>query len=256
MSKPYQAGIAAEAGIVAADLAALGWTGAENILEAKRGFFYAFGNGWNPDTIVGMLGKPWSLLSPGVSIKPYPSGSLTHPAMDEMARLIEMHHIKSEDVRKVRVGTNKHMLNTLIHHKPENGLQAKFSMEYSMAVLLATGKAGLGEYADEVVVSPEIKKLVENVEFYNNPEADAAGLDKMRSYVEVILKDGRTYTAQSDFAKGSPQKPMSFSDAVQKFTGCTDYAGLSRSKADRIVSIVQRLEDVDNMRNVFSEIFS
>ena len=63
MTKPFQAGHGAEAGIVAADLAALGWTAAEDILEAKRGFFAAFGGGCDPGAIVGKLGKPWSLLS-------------------------------------------------------------------------------------------------------------------------------------------------------------------------------------------------
>src|ERR1700761_7777858 len=98
MTKPFQAGHAAEDGVVAADMAALGWTAAEDIFEAKRGFFAAFGGGWDPAAIVGKLGKPWSLLSPGVSIKPYPSGSLSHPAMDEMERLIKVHSIKAEDV--------------------------------------------------------------------------------------------------------------------------------------------------------------
>jgi 2-methylcitrate dehydratase PrpD len=255
MTKPFQAGHAAEAGVTAADLAALGWTAAQNILEAKRGFFTAYGSGWDPHAVAGKFGKPWSLLTPGVSIKPYPTGSLTHPAMDAMLGLIETHNIQAEDVAQVRVGTNRQMLNTLIHRQPRTGLQGKFSMEYCMAVLLVRRRAGLGEFEDDVVCRPELQEMLRRVDFYNNPQADAAGADKMRSYVEVRLKDGRVFSAQNDFAKGSPQKPMSFEDTVQKFRGCADFAGVSKSRADRIISTVQRLETVDNMSTAFTGLF-
>src|SRR6266852_8306666 len=109
MTKPFHAGHAAENGTVAADLAALGWTAADHILEAPLGFFQAEGGGFDPDAIVGRLGKPWSLASPGVSIKPHPSGSLSHPAMGEMLRIIRENNIKPADVEKVDVGANHAM---------------------------------------------------------------------------------------------------------------------------------------------------
>jgi 2-methylcitrate dehydratase PrpD len=175
--------------------------------------------------------------------------------MDAMLALIETHRIEAADVARVRVGTNRQMLNTLIHHRPKTGLQGKFSMEYCMAVLLVRRRAGLGEFTDDVVNRPELQQMLGRVDFYNNPQADAAGADTMRSYVEVKLKDGRLFSAQNDFARGSPQKPMSFDDAVRKFRGCTDFAGLSESKADRIISAVQGLAKVDSMSTVFKGLF-
>jgi 2-methylcitrate dehydratase PrpD len=254
-TKPFQAGHGAECGVAAADLAALGWTAAQDILEAKRGFFAAFGGGWDPQAIVGKFGKPWSLLSPGVSIKPYPSGSLTHPAMDEMSELIKTHNIKAAEVDRIRVGTNKQMLNTLIHHQPRNGLEAKFSMEYSMAVLVVLGRAGLGEYLDEVVNRPALQDMLKRVDFYNNPEADVSGPSTMRSYLEVRMRNGDVFTGQTDFAKGSPLKPMSFDDVVDKFRGCTDLARLSKAKADRLIRTVKDLEKIQDMRTVFAGVF-
>ena len=88
MMKPFQAGHATESGVVAADLAALGWTGAEQILEAERGFFHAYGGTYDPAVITDWLGKPWTLQNPGVSIKPFPSGSLTHPGIRARARFV------------------------------------------------------------------------------------------------------------------------------------------------------------------------
>src|ERR1700680_2352382 len=125
MMKSFHAGHAAEVGVFATDLAALGWTGAEQILEADRGFFHAFGGSYDPSSIFHKLGQPWTFASPGVSIKPYPCGSLTHPGMTEMQRLIRSEKIKAADVEVVEVGTNHNLPNALIHHHPKNNLQAK-----------------------------------------------------------------------------------------------------------------------------------
>ena len=82
----------------------LGWTAADDILEAPLGFFQAEGGGFDPAAIVDRLGKPWTFASPGVSIKPYPSGSLSHPAMGEMLRLI---HEQSHQPRRRREGRRR-----------------------------------------------------------------------------------------------------------------------------------------------------
>src|SRR5258706_8550446 len=130
MTKPFQAGHAAEIGLASAELVALGWTAAEQILEADRGFFHAAGGSYDPSAIADRLGRPWTFASPGVSLKPYPSGSLTHPAMTELARLIETYRIQASQVEKVDIGANHHMTTTLLHHNPKTGLEGKFNMEY------------------------------------------------------------------------------------------------------------------------------
>src|SRR5207253_454219 len=163
MTKPLHAGRAAESGVAAADLAALGWTATDQILESPRGFFRAAGGGYDPRAIVHKLANPWTFRSPGVSIKPHPSGSLTHPGMTEMMRLIREHAIKPGQVERVDVGTNRNMPNALIHHQPKTGLQAKFSMEFCMSVLLLYGKAGLAEFQDETPNRPEVREMISRV---------------------------------------------------------------------------------------------
>jgi 2-methylcitrate dehydratase PrpD len=98
MTKPFQSGHAAENGVAAADLAKMGWTAAPQILEAGRGFFHAYGGTYDPAAIMNRLGSPWTFQTPGVSLKPYPSGSLTHPAMTAALRLIEKYNIKPEQI--------------------------------------------------------------------------------------------------------------------------------------------------------------
>ncbi|HEX7836386.1 MAG TPA: MmgE/PrpD family protein [Kofleriaceae bacterium] len=242
MTKPLHAGRAAENGTVAVDLAALGWTAADNILEAPLGFFQAAGGGFDPHAIVGRLGKPWTLASPGVSIKPHPSGSLSHPAMGEMLRLIRDHHIKAADVAKVDLGANHAMTTSLLHHRPTTGLQGKFSMEFCLSILLVEGKAGLAQYQDAVVQRADVQDMIARVNFHVDPEAERAGLDKMTSILQIHLKDGRVIAGRAEFAKGSPANPMSYDEVADKFRGCAEFARWPAAKAEAVIAAVKSLE--------------
>ncbi len=252
MTKPFHAGRAAESGVVAADFAALGWTTADRILEAPRGFFQAHGGGFDADAIHGKLGKPWTLLSPGVSIKPHPSGSLTHPGMTEMARLMRAYGITADKVHAIKVGTNHNMPNALIHHRPTNELQAKFSMEFCIAILLVEGKAGLAEFTDEVVNRPDVQEMIERIDFGVHPEAEAAGYDKMTTIIDIRLTDGRTVSGRADFGKGSPANPMSYDEEAEKFRQCAAFAGWPEKKARDAVEMVRHLERLDDVRKLTS----
>src|SRR5258708_5126225 len=123
MTKPFHAAHAAQSGVVSAELVALGWTAAEQILEAERGFFHAFGGSYDPSALMDRLGKPWTFASPGISLKPYPSRSLTHPAITELARLIEAHKLEAPQGDKVDIGANHNNTTTLLHHQPRTGLE-------------------------------------------------------------------------------------------------------------------------------------
>jgi 2-methylcitrate dehydratase PrpD len=250
MTKPFHAGHAAENGTVAADLAALGWTAADDILEARLGFFQAEGGGFDPAAIVGRLGKPWTLASPGVSIKPHPSGSLSHPAMGEMLRLIRQNDIKAADVEKVDLGANHAMMSSLLHHHPTTGLQGKFSMEYCLSILLLDRKAGLGEYQDAAVQRPDVQEMIKRVNFYVDAEAENAGLDKMTSILRIHMKDGKVFSGRAEFAKGSPANPMSYDEVADKFRGCAEFAKWPASKTESVIVTIKSLEDLSDVNKL------
>jgi len=250
MTKPFHPGRAAESGVIAADFARLGWTATPVVLEANRGFFRAAGGGYDPAAIEGKLGDPWTFAFPGVSIKPHPSGSLTHPGMGKMLDLIREHDIRPEQVAKVRVGTNRHMPNALIHHRPKNELQAKFSMEFCMAILLLERRAGLAEFTDKVVNRPDVQRMIERIEFGVHPEAEAAGYEKMTTIIDIELTDGRTVSGRADFGKGSPANPMSDEELADKFRECAAWGKLPESQADKVVELVFRLEKLKSIREL------
>jgi 2-methylcitrate dehydratase PrpD len=250
MTKPFHPGRSAESGIVAAEFAKLGWTATPIVLEAGRGFFKAAGGGYDPAAIEGKLGNPWTFTFPGVSIKPHPSGSLTHPGMGLMLDLIRKHDIRPQQVAKVKVGTNRHMPNALIHHRPKNELQAKFSMEFCMAILLLERKAGLAEFTDAVVNRPDVQKMIERIEFGVHPEAEAAGYQKMTTIIEIQLTDGRSIGGRADFGKGSPTNPMSDEELAAKFHECAAWGKLPKANADKVVEMVLTLEKLKNIRGL------
>ena len=250
MTKPFHPGRSAESGIVAAEFAKLGWTATPIVLEAGRGFFKAAGGGYDAAAIDGKLGNPWSFASPGVSIKPHPSGSLTHPGMGLMLDLIRKNDIKPAQVIKVKVGTNRHMPNALIHHRPTNELQAKFSMEFCMAILLLERKAGLAEFTDKVVNRPDVKKMIEKVEFSVHPEAEAAGYEKMTTIIDIELADGRSIRGRADFGKGSPANPMSDDELAGKFRECAAWGKLPGASAEKVVHMVFNLEKLKSIREL------
>jgi 2-methylcitrate dehydratase PrpD len=256
MTKPFHAGRAAESGVLAASLATAGFTATSNILEATRGFFGAAGGGYDPAMIDGVLGDPWTFDSPGISIKPHPSGSLTHPAMGALLDLVNEHDIRATDVRAVRVGTNRHMPNALIHHRPKDSLAAKFSMEFCMAVLILERRAGLAQFTDEVVNRPDVQAMIERVEFVADPAADEGGFREMTSIIDVELVDGRTFHTRAEFGKGSPANPMTDDELIDKFHGCLDWAGMPSSVGQEVAARVLGLEGEASLHGVIAPLRS
>lgn len=250
MTKPFHPGRAAESGVLAAELVKLGWTAAPDALEAKRGFFNAAGGGYDAQAIHGRLGKPWTFAMPGVSIKPHPSGSLTHPGMGVMLDLILKHDIRPAAVVRVRVGTNRHMPNTLIHRRPKNELQAKFSMEFCMAILLLERKAGLAQFTDAVVNRADVQRMIGKIDFGVHPEAEAAGYEKMTTIIDIELVDGRRVGGRADFGKGSPAHPLSDDEVAGKFRECAAWGGLPAANTEKIIERVFGLEKLSHVRDL------
>ena len=135
-------------------------------------------------------------------------------------------------MKRVAVGTNHNMPNALIHHRPKNELQAKFSMEFCMAILLLERQGGLEQFTDEVVNRPDVQAMIQKVHFGVHPEAEAAGFDKMTTIIEIELDGGKVVRGQADFGKGSPANPMTDAELAEKFRQCAAWGGLD-GKTDK-----------------------
>ena len=248
MTKPFQAGHPAESGIVAADLASIGWTAAPDILEARTGFFHAAGGSFDPGAIVNRLGKPWTFASPGVLIKRFPCGTIQQPFMDEMLRLIHENNITASDVEKVEVSGTRLDVETLLHHHPTTGLQGKFSMEYCLSILLLERRAvNLSHFSDAVVRRPEVQEMIPRVNFFVDPQITGKSGTKM---ITLHMKGGKVFSGRVGFAQGSPENPMSYDEVAEKFRGNAEFAKWPAAKAVSIVELVKSLEGLPDVNRL------
>ena len=175
-------------------------------LDGPWGYFSVAGGGVDEEYVRGKLGNPWALLDPGVSVKPYPCGSLLHPAMDAMRELVIAHDVSPESIAEVRLGTASNVLNALRYATPENALQAKFSIQFMLGVLALRRKAGIAEFRDDVVIRDDVQAMMQRVKPYLDPDIEAKGFDRIRSRVEVVLKDGSTLTQEAFISRGTPER--------------------------------------------------
>ena len=264
MTKSFNAGHAADNGTQAALLASMGWTATDDVLEAPLGFFHAGGGGMIPGAIVDRLGKPWMFANPGDLIKRFPCGTIQQQVMDAMLRLIQQNNIKASDVDRVEVGGNQSNFNTLFRHHPTTGLEAKFSMEFSMAILLVERKAGLIQYTDAVVQRPEVQDMIHRVKYYVDPEFDkltgqGATLQAIlveQSILKIYMKDGKVISGRTEPAKGSPENPMTYDEVADKFRGNAEFAKWLKQKAESVIEQVKTLENAPDMSRLTAALAS
>ncbi len=249
MTKPFHAGRAAENGLFAVLLSRRGWTAAKNILEAKRGFYSAAAGGFDPSRISGKLGRPYFYMEPGISIKPYPSGSLSHPAQDVLLDLVKTHDVRPEQIERIDVGVNSHVPNALIHTRPTTALEGKFSLQFQMAIGVLDRAAGIAQFVDARVQNSRTRALMERVHVHVDPEIEALGYNEMRMTVAITLKDGRALSGRADMAKGHPRKPMSCDDLAAKFLDCAALV-MPRERAEILLAHLWDIQMIDRVSDL------
>ena len=243
MTKPYHAGAAAQGGVVAAQLAGLGYKTDPDALDGPWGYFHVAGGGVDSEAIQGKLGNPYSLVDPGVSIKPYPCGSLSHPSMDALLDLIREHDIQAESVESMRLGTTSNVLAALRYPEPANELEAKFSIPFCLAILVLEKKGGIEQFTDETVLRPDVREMMSRVTPYLHDGLEALGFQRIRSVVEVTLRDGTVLTKEASSSRGTPERPMTREELAEKFHDCARGL-LSEATEKRVLETIYGLDGV------------
>ena len=252
MVKPLHAGRAAENALVAVELVEQGFTATRTILEGPRGFFTAGGGSFDEKTMRGKFGNPWCYLTPGIAIKPFPSGWLTHPGMCELLAFVTKHDLQPQQIARLAVRTNRVLPLNLTYHRPVTGLQGKFSMEFCLASIAVLRRAGLVEFSDEVVNRPDIQKFFDKIDYsvYSDEEAAANRYTMLTTFLDITLEDGRTFALRVDAAKGSPEFPMDEEEVAEKVRGCTRFAGWAAPRTEQLIEAILQLETIDDLRSI------
>lgn len=219
MTKPLHPGHAAQTGLRAAMLAEDGFTADDAILDGEMGYGMVMSpDGSYDPSVIEEGGEKWGVLDNG--FKPYPSGVISHAAMEATRRLVAEHDLTPETVERMTVTLDEAASEMLIHAQPEDELQAKFSIEFCLAAVLREGDAGVQEFTDEYVTAPETRAVIERVERDFEPDLFGGEFAGYGARVVVETTDGETYTAEEQRAPGSPTNPLPEARWEEKFDDC------------------------------------
>jgi 2-methylcitrate dehydratase PrpD len=257
MTKPLHVGRAAENGANAALLAARGFTADPDALDGPWGFYAVQGGGVSVEKTAQGFGRIWSIVDPGVSIKPYPCGVLTHPTIDLMLKLVTENDVKPEDIDTVKVYAATNILKPIRYPIAANHLQAKFSLPAALAMIALVRKAGKREFSDEFVASPSMQAMQRRITTELDAEIEKMGFDKMRSRIVIRLKNRRTVEGSADERyRGGPENPLSDAELEAKVRSCCDGVLNEKSPATLIETAwsIAELKDATKLMRIINDI--
>jgi len=235
MAKPLHAGLAAKAGVMAASLAQAGLNAGTGTLDGPYGInrlmvgpdyeelrdaIRHIEHGQTMRFSATEVGEPLLILSDGFRVKRFANCGSAHRAMDALLELIERHGFGADDVEQVTVSAPVSHLNNLKYDCPETVLEAKFSLEFGLAVLLRTGQCRLTDFSPEMIASPSVRALYSRIA--RVPIDAAEGVFPTR--VHVRLRGGEEHTAVVAMPAGSHAAPFPEEAYWSKFEACLSYA--------------------------------
>jgi len=266
MAKPIHAGLAAKAGVMAASFARAGINAGLGTLDGKTGMnrlmvgpdyeslrdsLTHIEHGQNLRFETENVGDPLLILSSGFRVKRFPNCGSAHRAQDGLLELKALHGFAADEVEAVHVRAPVTHLNNLMYTRPEDPLQAKFSVEYGLACCLLTGDCGLTDFSDEAVARDEVKALYPRI--HRHPVDKAEG--EFPTEVEVVLKDGRRLETRVAMPMGSLAAPFPIEAYWTKYEGCV--AGLlDVGEAAALRDALERLPGLPNLAPVMAPLGS
>jgi len=240
--KSLQVGAAARNGLFAAKLAAVGCNAKPDSIEGENGYFSLFNNGVSYSLVKDSSSDSrWRILHPGIVIKQHPCCGSTHSAIDAAINLFHQHGpIRLADVEKVIVRAHSRRLGHTFNAEPTNGLEAKFSIQFVVAVALAKGSVQLSDFIeplDSSLYTPFKEKLeVISTEFE----------DEFKSTVEVQSGDTIWLAGESTRLGRGSDRPLSLEERDIKFMDC---AGQNYLKS-RILQLHEKLRSLVRLETV------
>jgi len=250
MTKPLHAGRACAKGIMAARLAADGFTASPEAFEGSAGFISASVGSANRERFLSSLERRDSeFLDPGLTMKPWPCCKGMHNAIWAMMLLIKSGAFEPKEIERIDCRVLPFAKDILIYSIAETPLQGKFSMSYAIAKTVLNGKLSMRDFEGDTVDDPQLTEMMKKVRmtvdenlvpgagYYHPSEAEQ---------VDVFLKDGQVLSRFCDQAKGTPENPMTDSERYEKMTDCMSKA-VAPEKAEKLIGLLERLETLSSI---------
>ncbi len=248
MTKPLHVGRASENGVTAAILASMGYTADKSSLDGPWGYFAVHGGGLTEAKTLNVdFGAPWTIIDPGVSIKPYPCGVLTHPTIDLMLKLVIENDIQADSIKQVTIKAGSNILNPIRYPIANNHLQAKFSLQAVLSMIALNRKAGKVEFEDAFVQGDAMQAMQLRMVTEFDPDIEAMGFDKMRSSIIIELENGEVITGDADERyRGGPENPLTQDQLNDKVRNCCE--GVLNSEQTEL--LIEQSQGIVEMNDV------
>ena len=248
MTKPLHAGLAAEHGITASLLARKGFTSNKEMLFTDKCFNKILNIRQEiPASDVFTIDKnKTEIMSDGIWIKLYPSCACTHLALDGLFGILKRNNITYEKIKRIFVTVNPWAMDTLIHNRPTIGLEAKFSMQYCLAVAAIDGKVTLDSFEDSRVQKPDVQELLRRVEVTQD---ESYGRIYMNCTVGVETVDGFSESVYVKYPMGCHENPSPEDDLKEKFRSCLKGCTVENN-VDKILDLFDSFTEVEDISNL------
>ena len=252
MTKPLHTGWAARNAVVAVELARCEFSAAPDVLEARSGFFAAYGvDRSDANAPCASLGRPYAIVDPGIALKKFPCYHGSQRAMHGVLELKKTLGFTAETLERLECRMPPGGLQVLIYPEPTTGLEGKFSLPYSLAAGVLDGKYSLATFSDSAVNRPAIKALLRKIDISEDPRC--GGDDPLmatrpagaRGFVEVEVRisNGRSEVIRVDAAPGHPSKELTWDEIQLKFMDCAAHGLIDSARAGRAFDALARLDE-------------
>jgi 2-methylcitrate dehydratase PrpD len=257
LMKRLQPGLAAQAAVVAVQLARRGIRGPRGVFEGIDGFFrvYLHGRASGEDVRAG-LGTRFELLN--LSYKPYPCCRDTHAAVDAVLELRRGAERPADDIESIRVGLTAPGYQMVcvpeqVRLAPRTIVEAQFSIPYAVAAAWIDGGLRLAHFTDEALRRADVLALASRVQPFVDDELDRDWRRVITpAKVSVRFRDGQTVHARVDYSKGHPKNPMTSREFTAKTIDCAAVAAtpMDAETITRFVSTVSELASIPDVETL------
>lgn len=256
MTKPLHAGWAAQSGIMAAMLAADGFTASDDVFSGRDNYLEVLAQKTVPAGLPS-FGAPFAVVSPGLHVKRYPCCFATHRALDAVFNIrLQFPSLDVKQILSVTCMAPIRSFIALIHDSPKTGLEGKFSMQYAVAAALIDGRVNIRSFTDEMVGRQDVRFLMTKVKKVENPDLammDPDGTDRRFTEVTVMMMDGQVIKNKVVRLKGSVDVPLTDHEIEEKFAECSTGA-LSAAQQGTALSKLRELESVRDISELMANL--
>ncbi|HEY4412506.1 MAG TPA: MmgE/PrpD family protein [Gaiellaceae bacterium] len=245
MVKPLHAGNAAFHGIMAAELVAGGFTASRSILDGERSYIEVYRNDdatLAPEDFA--LEGELEIETSGITFKRYTCCGAIHAALDATLELRAEHGLTPEKIASMRCAVHPRAPEILIHHTASTPEQGRFCVEWSLAVAIADGDAGIPQYTEARLEDPIVQDLSRKVDVFVDEALalnEGAATAISNSVVTVETTDGDVFEHRVP-----PHRPMSWAELERKFRSSASLV-LDDAAAENALQLARGLAGLDDV---------